>query len=150
MSGATYEKLDRPEADVSDASSSEEEYDGLSHGPQRTSEDVRQHDQETLAAEEEAERLLAGGSEKASSRRAQRRDERRQRRRDRRMDRRKKKYGGESELMYQMEEGGPRDSSAESSERSNEVDMQRLAETQARHKVRASISMAMGEISGHC
>lgn len=40
--------------------------------------------------------------------------------------------------MYEMEEGGRRSSSAESSGHSSEGDMQRLGETQARQKVRST------------
>lgn len=117
MSGATYEKLDRPAAD--EHSDSPDDYAG------RTSADVRQHDYETLTAEEEAGRLLGGSEKKAAKRREKRGSGK---------GRRRRLKGEESELMYEMEEGGPR-ASSDSSGNSSEVDLQKLGETQARQKV---------------
>ena len=139
MSGnAAFEKLDRP--DSNDFSESENEY--AAHN--RTSEDVRRQDRETIGAEEEAERLLAGDEkssrvERLFKRRADggEQDAKRQRRKEsRRLKRRKRKEGQESELMYDME-GGHR-SSDDSSGHSSEVDLKRLAETQAKQKVGGS------------
>ncbi|KAK5174340.1 uncharacterized protein LTR77_001420 [Saxophila tyrrhenica] len=122
MAVSAYEKLDRPNDDTS---GSEGE-----HYVSRTSEDVRQHDRETLNAEEEAERLLVGdgsGKSQWGRKKEQRKDRRRQ-----------KGRGGEEaekrELMYEMEEGGPRNSSTESIGSSSEGDMQRLGEVQSRRK----------------
>jgi predicted AlkP superfamily pyrophosphatase or phosphodiesterase len=93
----------------------------------RTSQEVRRHDAETIEAEEEAERLLAGGSaEKAVS--SQRRE---RRKKSRRRDGREKE---ERELVYDVEQGGPRSSSAESSGHSSEVDLVRLGKAQAKRK----------------
>ncbi|KAK7879839.1 hypothetical protein LTR80_012432, partial [Exophiala xenobiotica] len=47
-------KYDRVDSDSNDSEAEDE-------GVLRTSGDVRQHDQETLATEEEAEKMLAGG-----------------------------------------------------------------------------------------
>ena len=143
MSAATYRRVDEPVDDLSDADS---EHDHQSSRMQaRTSEDVRRRDHETLTAEEEAERFLSndGREEKRSRiRHLFRRDDekvtesKRQRRKEsKRKRRRKKNKGEESELMYEMEEGGPRSSSAESSGHSSEVDMRQLKEVQARQKV---------------
>ena len=92
----------------------------------RASREVRRRDEETLAAEEEAERLLSG-NEKVSPQGKGNGKLKRQRRRSGR-------HPEKRELMYQMEEGGPRSSSAESSGHSSEVDMARLGETQATRK----------------
>lgn len=130
MSGSAYEKVDHEE----DLSESDNDYD--SADVPRTSEDVRRHDRETIAAEEEAERLLGRGDVQGSSKWFKRQEDgdkepsRRQKRRQRR--RRRKNGGEESELMYEMEEGGQRSSSTESSGHSSEIDMQRLREVQAR------------------
>lgn len=125
MSAARYETLERPECEDDFTDSDEEK------GAERTSDDVRRHDHETLTAEEEAERLLIGG-EKSSERQE---DSRKQRRKDGRKQSKKRRKGEDSELMYKMEEGGPRSSSEESSGRSSEVDMHRLGEIQSRQKV---------------
>ena len=110
-------------------------YDGSSPAQGRMSEDVRRHDRETLTAEEEAERLLGSGEKGTSiaQRFAERTESRRQRRRARRREQRVKGAGGgeKRELMYDME-GGRRSSS----ESSDEADMRRLKEMQARQKVR--------------
>jgi hypothetical protein len=128
MASSAYGKLDRPEDDG--FSGSDDEY-----GHARTSEDVRIRDRETLTAEEEAEQLLGGGSESAS-RKPSRREARERRRREKRRGKRRSDGKGERrELMYEMEEGGPRSSSTESSASSSEVDMRRLGEMQARRKV---------------
>lgn len=140
MSSGTYEKVRVAGGD--DFSDSEGEDDGAQA---RTSEDVRRRDRETLTAEEEAQRLLGGGGgggEKGSRigkfftrGEGQTQETRRQSRRASRRERRRRKKGEESSVMYEMEEGGPRSSSAESSGHSSEVDMQRLGEVQARQKV---------------
>lgn len=132
MARSAYEKLDRPADDGS--SGSEDEINHL-----RTSEDVRMRDQETLTAEEEAERLLGSGNGAASSHQS-RREVREQRRRERRRE--KKRSNGQEEkreLMYEMEEGGPRSSSADGSASSSEIDMHRLGEMQTRKKVRQCV-----------
>ena len=134
-----FEKYDKAEDDGS--SESEDQYTGASPA-QRTSDDVRRHDQDTLGAEEEAERLLGGQEEKrepASGTRlakifARSDGEDRPARREKRRTRRRARKEEKRELMYEMEEGGPRSSSAESSEHSSEVDMARLGEMQARSK----------------
>lgn len=100
------------------------------HDEPRLSEDVRRHDNDTLTAEEEAERLL-GGSEKASRSTSNVQKSRRQ---HRKRDSRRRDGGKDGELMYEMEEGGPRSSSAESSGHSSEIDMKALGETQAKQK----------------
>ncbi|TKA68102.1 hypothetical protein B0A55_08577 [Friedmanniomyces simplex] len=98
-------------------------------GLPRASGDVRRHDQETLAIEEEAEKLLAGGEKTAPGGRNGE-DGRARRQKRRRSARQPEKR----ELMYEMEEGGPRSSSAESSGNSSEADTARLGETQAERK----------------
>ena len=139
MASGAYEKYDRPEDD--DFSGSDNEHHDSAQA-QRTSEDVRRHDHDTLTAEEEAERLLGGKQEQSlpggSSRigklfgrsEGDGKGPRRKRKRAGRKSRKEEKR----ELMYEMEEGGPRSSSAESSGHSSEVDMQRLGETQAKRK----------------
>lgn len=135
MASNAYDKYDRP----ADSDESDNEYDG-SAPAQRTSEDVRRHDRETLGAEEEAERLLGGQKGGAESSRLGKifrregRDERRKKRRASRREARRARKGEKRELMYEMEEGGPRSSSAESSGHSSEVDMQRLGEVQGKLK----------------
>ncbi|KAK3713491.1 hypothetical protein LTR37_008449 [Vermiconidia calcicola] len=107
----------------------------------RTSEEAHRHDEETLTAEEEAERLLIGSSEKGSRNGTlfKRNDPETRRARSQGQKQRSKRKKGEvkeeeSQLMYEMEEGGPRSSSGESSGHSSEVDMQRLGELQAGQK----------------
>lgn len=137
MSSAKYEKVDPIEDGDADLSDSNEEYD-YDTTQDRTSEDVRRHDLETLTAEEEAERLLRPESKKKLSQRGD--DEKREARRQRRKERgskRSKRKGEENELMFTMEEGGPR-ASDESSGHSSEVDFQRLGEVQARQKKKVS------------
>ena len=125
--------------------SEDEEYDEKI----RTSEDVRRHVEETLAAEEEAEKLLGGGSEAGeksfSQRFSDRRDARRQRRRESRREKRNSRRGGKEggELLYDTETGG-----RSSSEDASETDMQRLKETQSRQKVRTSINCGEANASG--
>ncbi|KAK0946545.1 hypothetical protein LTR29_002013 [Friedmanniomyces endolithicus] len=106
----------------SDSGESEAEDEGVL----RTSGDVRQHDQETLATEEEAEKMLAGGEKAASVGRNGRSRRQNRSRSGRRTEKRA--------LMYRMEEGGPRSSSAESSGRSSEVDDLRLGEAHGGRK----------------
>ena len=132
MSGETNEKADRyDEDDLSDLD--DEAYGGVASARARTSEDLRRHDRETLAAEEEAETLLGGGGAEKESRMGKlfhRRAERREARRQRRKERKKGKQGGKGELMYDMEQG-----ERASSESSSELDMRRLGEAQAKQKV---------------
>ena len=139
MASGAYEKYDRPEDDGFSGSDNEHHDSARA---QRTSEDVRRRDQETLTAEEEAERLLGREREQTmpggGSRIGQffgrsdgvEKGSRRKRKRAGRKSRKEQKR----ELMYEMEEGGPRSSSAESSGHSSEVDLRRLGETQARWK----------------
>jgi hypothetical protein len=129
MASSAFDRLDQPEED--DFSGLDAERDESGGG--RTSEDVRRHDHETLNAEEEAERLLGGEKEGESRLKAlfKRDGESRSERKKSRRKRRREGRGEKRELMYEMEEGGPRSSSAESSE----VDMQRLGEMQAKRKV---------------
>ena len=119
MATSAYTKLDRPNDDSDNGENA------------RTSEDVRRHDRDTLNAEDEAEKLLGGeGVGRSQADAESRRKKKRRRRRD--------GDGGEDEkreVMYEMEEGGPRSSSAESLVSSSEGDMQRLGEAQARRKV---------------
>lgn len=121
--------------DAANDSESENEYRD-SVAP-RTSEDVRKHDHETLTAEEEAERLL-GRQDPGRSRIGKlfNRDGDAQAARTTRRKRRSKgDLDEKKELMYEMEEGGPRLSSAESSASSSEADLHKLGEIQARRKV---------------
>ncbi|KAK1041850.1 hypothetical protein LTS16_009219 [Friedmanniomyces endolithicus] len=114
-------KYDRVDSD-SDSNDSETEDEGVL----RTSGDVRQHDQETLATEEEAEKMLAGGEKAAPSGHNGRSRRQKRSRSGRRTEKRA--------LMYQMEEGGPRSSSAESSGRSSEGNDSRVGEAHAGRK----------------
>ncbi|KAK0256531.1 hypothetical protein B0A54_04628 [Friedmanniomyces endolithicus] len=114
-------KYDRVDSD-SDSNDSETEDEGVL----RTSGDVRQHDQETLATEEEAEKMLAGGEKAAPSGHNGRSRRQKRSRSGRRTEKRA--------LMYQMEEGGPRSSSAESSGRSSERNDSRVGEAHAGRK----------------
>ena len=130
MASSTYHQVDQPEDDG--FSDSDNEYNAV-----RASEDVRNRDQETLNAEEEAERLLA--PEHGPSKLGQllgTDGEKSQRTKGRRQRRRGKAASEKKELMYEMEEGGPRSSSAESSANSSEVDMHKLGETQSKRKTR--------------
>jgi len=127
MARSEYEKVGQADNaepfNVGGDSDDEETLPGIS-------DDVRRHDVKTLGAEEEAEKLLgvpAGSTRSASGRGDGYRRERRSKRR---------REGEKRELMHEMEEGGPRSSSADSSEPSSEVDMVRSAETQGRGKVR--------------
>lgn len=135
MARTNYEKVDQTHADEAVDDS---DYEAASDNETlpRTSVDVRRRDHETLTAEEEAERLLSGPASGAD-RRLQRREDRRHARDDRRRERKsnKRRKGEKRELMYEMEEGGPRSSSAESSRDSSEVDLAKLGETHARRKV---------------
>lgn len=114
MATSAYEKLDRP-VDSDDPVSDSEQL-----RTPRSSEDARRHDQETLNAEDEAERLL-GRAEKRTSPRRQKKNRRR---------RRDGEKVEESELMYAMEEGGR--TSESSSGNSSEIDLQRLRQVQGR------------------
>lgn len=118
MATSAYAKLDQPDDDSDDEEKA------------RTSSEVRRHDRETLTAEDEAEKLLGGEGVGRSQADAESRRKKKRRRRA--------GNGGEGEkreVMYEMEEGGPRSSSAESLLSSSEGDMQRLGEAQARKKV---------------
>jgi len=115
----------------------------------RTSTNIRRHDKEILDNEEEVEKLLVGtqkpvgirglfrrneeqGTEVRISNRERRQLKKEARRDGRRKKRRRKKRGEESELMYEMEEGGHRDS-GESSGNSSDVDRQKLEEIHSTH-----------------
>lgn len=137
-----YEKVAPAEADdhfdASDsaADSDIEHHDGVQVRHLRTSDETRRHDGETLAAEEEAEQLLVGGKSSRVGRLFGQKEGSREARKGRDHAKRKRRggeKGGESELMYAMEEG-PRNSD-ESSGNSSEVDFHNLKETQAKHKV---------------
>lgn len=119
MAVSAHEKLDRPV----DSDDSANEADELR--TPRSSEDARRHDQETLNAEDEAERLLGGGGG-GERIRGEKRSPRKQKRRKRREGEKVE----ESELMYAMEEGGR--GSEGSSGNSSEVDLARLREVQGR------------------
>lgn len=104
----------------------------------RTSAEIREHDQETLTAEEDAERILDSKRRTGTVASLFRRDDHSDiwlSEKTKRRARRKRGGGVERrELMYEMEEGGPRSSSAESSGHSSEVDMARFGAAQAREK----------------
>ena len=139
MASGAYEKYDRPEDDGFSGSDNEHHDSARA---QRTSEDVRRRDQETLTAEEEAARLLGGerelsmpgGGSRIGTFLGRSDGDRNEPRRKKKRARRKSRKEEKRELMYEMEEGGPRSSSAESSGHSSEVDLRRLGETQARWK----------------
>jgi hypothetical protein len=140
MDRQEYEKLDQADADNEHLADSNAESED--EADPRTPGEVRRHDEETLTAEEEAERLLTGGADRGASRGGRggrRRDGNdgtfNEKRHTKRRKRRAARGGEEGELMYEMEEGGPRSSSAESSGNSSEVDMATLGQAQARHKV---------------
>lgn len=104
----------------------------------RTSTEIREHDHETLTAEEDAERLLVNqrrtGTVSSLFRKNSRDDLRLS---DKSKGRNRRRRGGgveRRELMYEMEEGGPRSSSTESSGHSSEVDMGQLGVAQARQR----------------
>lgn len=137
MAAPQSEKIDEPLS--SDSVGSDNETDS------RTSADVQRHDRETIEAEEEAERLLAGGQDRSQDvrglahifgREGTERDHKRSRRRQRKAGRRSRGGNEESELLYKVEEGG-RSSSAESSANSSEVDLARVSggEVRAKRKV---------------
>ncbi|GAB7352746.1 hypothetical protein MBLNU459_g3098t1 [Dothideomycetes sp. NU459] len=131
-----------PPPDFSDASEAESSDDDAVRGL-RTSTDIRQHDRSIIEGEEEVEKLLtakdeqsgfknmfrrkdgAGNEVKISDK--QRRQYKREARREGRRNRRKRRKEEESELMYEMEEGGPKDSS-DSSGNSSEIDRQKLGD----------------------
>lgn len=98
----------------------------------RAPQDVRRHNRKTLVSDEEAERLLAE-DEKARQRGP---GDRYEDQRVRHKRRGSKKHGQrtEREIVYEVEDG-PRSSSEESSGHSSEVDMARLGNTLAKHKV---------------
>lgn len=115
MAVSAYEKLDRP------VDSDDSENEAALRTP-RSSEDARRHDQDTLNAEDEAERLLGGGEKASAGQRVPRRQRRRKRREGGKVE--------ESELMFALEEGGR--ASGSSSGNSSEVDLHRLREAQGR------------------
>lgn len=93
----------------------------------RPSVEVRRFDHETIAAEEEAERLLTGSEEGAISKRSRTKQSSRTTRWNR-------AENVESELMYKVEEGA-RSPSSGSSSSSGTTDLQRLKESQVKSKV---------------
>jgi len=110
----------------------------------RTSTEIRRHDDETLMAEEEAERLLGAGTTSSDSKEtglgwnfAGRREERRLRRREGRRERRRGNGRGDGEkreVVYDMETGrrsSSEDSGANSSAGSSEAEVERLKTAQA-------------------
>ncbi|KAK5149575.1 hypothetical protein LTS14_010833 [Recurvomyces mirabilis] len=103
----------------------------------RTSEEVRRHDAETLTAEEDAERLLVGGSNAQPSQSGWKlRKEQKSRRSKRRRD------GQEPEkrkLIYDTEEGGLRESSVESSSDYEEKDALQQTKSVKRSSKRRTI-----------
>ena len=111
--------------------------DSENEEPAEPSREVRRYDLETMMAEEEADTLLeksTSGSRKMSRLTGNDREPPHARRPDRGSKRRRKSEKAES--MYEMEEGGPRSSSAAgSSEHSGEIDLARLHEVQSRRKV---------------
>lgn len=128
---------EKPDKESEHRASIDSEYDS----DPRTSADIRHHDRETIAAEEEAERLLTGDQEKSQDAgglahifRLDEGEHKRSRRRQRRKDRESRSHNGENELLYKAEEGN-RSSSAESSANSSEVDMGRMRQTHAKRKV---------------
>ncbi|KAK4545645.1 hypothetical protein LTR36_002598 [Oleoguttula mirabilis] len=117
MARSDYEKVDGSEGGSDDESLP------------RTSGEVGRHDEDTLTAEEEAEKLLGGRSRGVGSTLFGGGDGRQDGGRRKRGSKRQRK-GEKREVMYEMEEGGPRSSSAESSGHSSEVDMAKMGETQ--------------------
>ncbi|KAK5129382.1 hypothetical protein LTR08_003542 [Meristemomyces frigidus] len=105
----------------------------------RTSREVRRHDMETMTTEEEAERLL--GKPSSGSRglfgRVEDDDVRHEARRAERGSK-KRRRSEKSEPMYELEEGGPMSSGAESSGHSSEVDIATLHAVQATRKSKGS------------
>lgn len=137
MPSQEYEKVAPVEADTySDASGSDISGDGDTNQARpirrrpRTSEDVRRHDRETLTAEDEAEQLLTSRDQDArglnaifsrgvTSGRSWKDDDEKD----------------EDDALYEMEQGGQRRLSGESSGESSELDMQKLGEVQSKRKV---------------
>lgn len=131
---ASEKALSRGGAPLVHSSDEDESDHGSSSSRPRTSAELRQHDQRILESEEEIEKLITERERKPGIRAMFRRKderandvavsdkERKQLKRDaRRGRRRRRKKGEESQLMYEMEEGGHRDS-AESSGTSTERD----------------------------
>ncbi|GAB7365916.1 hypothetical protein MBLNU230_g7244t1 [Neophaeotheca triangularis] len=160
MSTAEYQSLkDREarnntysDAAESDLGSTDDDDHDTANDP-KSSADLRRHDQETLATEEDAERLLAGDEKGSSGVFGEHGASKRQRK----SFRRKKRRGGggsgggggggeEKELMYDMEAAGGR-SSGESSGNSSEVDMRRMGETMARQKGSMVYKVALTVVS---
>lgn len=152
-----------PPPDFSNASESELSDDEPSHG-HRTSADIRQHDRSIIEGEEEVEKLLTGQDEPSGLKKMFRRKdssgnevkisdrERRQYKKEARSEPRQHKKEAnrearhsskrrrkeeESELMYEMEEGGPKDSS-DSSSNSSEIDRQKLSDVDSSRAVCAT------------
>lgn len=103
----------------------------------RASGEVRRHEEETLRQEEAAEKLLEDDSAGTGNRLIHRAEDGGAKQDGSRREKGSKarRKGEQREVMFEMEEGGPRSSSAESSGHSSEVDMAKLGETQARRKV---------------
>ncbi|KAK8213322.1 hypothetical protein M8818_002621 [Zalaria obscura] len=167
---SNYEKLEArqpPPADELDGSGREsdselESRDGARDA--RTSIDIRRKDRGIIEDEEEVEKLLSGDTEAKGlrglfkrkeeggdevrlsnrERRQLEREAKREVKRESRKQRRHKKRGEESELMYEMEEGGHRESS-ESSGNSSEVDRQKLEEIISKPRSRKARA---GKIAG--
>lgn len=100
----------------------------------RTSVELAEHDQEVLDDEEEREKLLTGQLSKEQEQTFfQRLGKNGRRRRSRRHSRRNGRYRDEKgELMYEMEEGGPRSATPMSS--SSEEDQEKVGVVQSRAK----------------
>lgn len=95
----------------------------------KTSMEIAQHDRELLAEEDAREALLSGatGQQERSIKARDERRERKQHRKEARRDYKRKRYGkeGESEMMYEMEEGGHQ-SESDTSKGSSEPDPQQF------------------------
>ncbi|QIW96891.1 hypothetical protein AMS68_002409 [Peltaster fructicola] len=141
MAGQDYEKVAPADGDTrSDASgsdiSSEHSASRSSNTRRRlrTSADVRRHDRETLTAEEEAERLLAGDEGGASALSSIFKSEGKQpwyKSRTARVDDVEK----EEEVLHDVEQGD-RSHSIGSSRNSSEADLQKLGEVQSQRRWR--------------
>lgn len=144
MPEQTYEKVAPADGDAySDSSGSDragEQRNSTSSTQRRprASADERRRDQETLNAEEEAERLLTGedGAGDAGGLSAifgGHGSARRTRGRFGSLEKREARRGGDDIRM--IEQGGHRSASEQSSGNSSEVDLQRLVQIQVRRKV---------------
>ena len=104
----------------------------------RTSDDLRRHDQETISAEEEAERLLTGSEKDGRGltglfrRDGKPKDENRvPSKRRRKSSWRRSRSGEDGELMYKVEEGGR----SSSTDISSDEDSGSLQTTPEKHQV---------------